>query len=188
MNPYEYIHSDASALPGQPVIKATRLSVQCLPGPMAEGWTGQQVLENYPQLCPETPQVIVTFDPDDADEPLPDRHGQRHPRTGHDRRIPPSIRPSGASGCGRSAAMITQAAPWGVRGRRHRGPGVPRAGCPRVRRRRGLPPTRSPLALSGRTTPERGIGRAAVAHPPDRGRTRTPGPGLQPGCQWIRAR
>ena len=75
MNPYEYIHSDASALPGQPVIKATRLSVQCLPGPMAEGWTGQQVLENYPQLCPETPQVIVTFDPDDADEPLPDRHG-----------------------------------------------------------------------------------------------------------------
>ena len=61
MNRHEYIYSDASVLPGQPVIKTTRLSVECLPGPMAEGWTGQQVLENYPQLCPEAPQAMFAF-------------------------------------------------------------------------------------------------------------------------------
>ena len=52
MNRHEYIRSDAPVLPGQPIIEGTRLPVDFLPGPMAEGWTGQPVLENDPQLCP----------------------------------------------------------------------------------------------------------------------------------------
>ena len=53
MNRHEYIRSDASVLLGKPVIKGIRQSVEFLPGPMPEGWTGQQDPESYPQLCPQ---------------------------------------------------------------------------------------------------------------------------------------
>jgi uncharacterized protein (DUF433 family) len=45
-----YIHSDLKILLGKPVIKGTRLSVEFILGLFSEGWTEQQVLENYPTL------------------------------------------------------------------------------------------------------------------------------------------
>jgi uncharacterized protein (DUF433 family) len=45
-----YIHSDPKILRGKPVIKGTRLSVEFILGLFSEGWTEQQVLENYPTL------------------------------------------------------------------------------------------------------------------------------------------
>jgi Protein of unknown function (DUF433) len=45
-----YIHSDPKILLGKPVIKGTRLSVEFILGLFSEGWTAQQVLENYPTL------------------------------------------------------------------------------------------------------------------------------------------
>jgi uncharacterized protein (DUF433 family) len=46
----DYIHSDPEILIGKPVIKGTRLSVEFLLGLFAEGWSDQQILENYPTL------------------------------------------------------------------------------------------------------------------------------------------
>jgi uncharacterized protein (DUF433 family) len=37
-------------LVGKPVIRGTRLSVEFIVGLLAEGWTEQQVLDNYPGL------------------------------------------------------------------------------------------------------------------------------------------
>jgi Protein of unknown function (DUF433) len=45
-----YIHSDPKILLGKPVVKGTRLSVEFILGLFSEGWTEQQVLENYPTL------------------------------------------------------------------------------------------------------------------------------------------
>jgi uncharacterized protein (DUF433 family) len=45
-----YIHSDPKILLGKPVIKGTRLSVEFILGLFSEGWSEQQILENYPTL------------------------------------------------------------------------------------------------------------------------------------------
>ena len=55
---HDYIHSDSSILAGKPVIRGTRLSVAFLLGLLAEGWTEQEVLENYPQLSQEVLQAV----------------------------------------------------------------------------------------------------------------------------------
>lgn len=41
---------DPAILVGKPVIKGTRLAVEFLLDLLAEGWTHEQVLQNYPQL------------------------------------------------------------------------------------------------------------------------------------------
>jgi uncharacterized protein (DUF433 family) len=46
----DFIHSDPGVLLGKPVIKGTRLSVEFILGLFAEGWTEDQILENYPNL------------------------------------------------------------------------------------------------------------------------------------------
>ena len=61
MNWHEYIHGDPSVLVGKPVIRGTRLSVEFLLGLMAEGWTEKQILDSYPQLCPEALQAMFAF-------------------------------------------------------------------------------------------------------------------------------
>lgn len=48
-----FIHSDPSVLLGKPVVKGTRLSVEFILGLYAEGWTENQILENYPNLTKE---------------------------------------------------------------------------------------------------------------------------------------
>ena len=45
-----FIHSDPEIILGKPVLKGTRLSVDFILGLYAEGWTEEQILENYPTL------------------------------------------------------------------------------------------------------------------------------------------
>ncbi len=49
-----FIHSDPSVLFGKPVVKGTRLAVEFILGLYAEGWTEDQILENYPNLTKES--------------------------------------------------------------------------------------------------------------------------------------
>ena len=58
MSWHEYIHSDPSVLAGKPVTRGTRLSVEFLLDLLSEGWTGQQILENYPQLSQEALRAL----------------------------------------------------------------------------------------------------------------------------------
>ena len=46
----ERISVDPAVLVGKPVVKGTRLAVEFLLDLMAEGWTDEQILGNYPQL------------------------------------------------------------------------------------------------------------------------------------------
>jgi len=57
----EYIHSDPAVLSGKPVIRGTRLAVDFVLGLLAEGWSQEQVLENYPQLSPEALRAVFAF-------------------------------------------------------------------------------------------------------------------------------
>ena len=61
MNWHDYVHSDSSILAGKPVIRGTRLSVAFLLGLLAEGWTVQEMLENYPQLSQEALRAVFAF-------------------------------------------------------------------------------------------------------------------------------
>lgn len=56
-----FIHSDPEVLLGKPVVKGTRLSVEFILGLFAEGWTKQQVLENYPTLTKESLRAVFAF-------------------------------------------------------------------------------------------------------------------------------
>ena len=57
----DYIHSDPEILLGKPVVKGTRLSVEFILGLFAEGWTDQQIIENYPSLSKESLRDIFAF-------------------------------------------------------------------------------------------------------------------------------
>lgn len=41
---------DPDVLAGKPVIKGTRIAVEFIVGLLADGWTHEIILENYPQL------------------------------------------------------------------------------------------------------------------------------------------
>ncbi len=57
----QHIHSDPKILLGKPTVKGTRLSVEFILGLFANGWTVQQVLENYPTLTPVALQAVFAF-------------------------------------------------------------------------------------------------------------------------------
>ena len=57
----DYIHSDPEILLGKPVVKGTRLSVEFILGLFAEGWTDQQIIENYPTLSKESLMAVFAF-------------------------------------------------------------------------------------------------------------------------------
>ncbi len=61
MNWQDYIHSDPNILLGKPVVKGTRLSVEFLLGLFAEGWSEEQVLENYLSLTSESVRAVFAF-------------------------------------------------------------------------------------------------------------------------------
>jgi uncharacterized protein (DUF433 family) len=44
---------DPKVLAGKPVIRGTRMSVEFILGLLANGWTIEEILENYPQLKKE---------------------------------------------------------------------------------------------------------------------------------------
>ena len=50
----DFIHSNPNILLGKPVVRGTRLSVEFILGLYAEGWTEDQILENYPILTKES--------------------------------------------------------------------------------------------------------------------------------------
>jgi uncharacterized protein (DUF433 family) len=58
MNWQEYIVSDNGVLMGEPTIKGTRLSVEHLMGLKAQGWTEEQVFQNYTRLNKESLQAV----------------------------------------------------------------------------------------------------------------------------------
>ncbi len=60
----KFIHSDSEILLGKPTVKGTRLSVEFLLGLFAEGWTEQQILENYPTLTQTSLQAVFAFTTD----------------------------------------------------------------------------------------------------------------------------
>lgn len=57
----ERIVTDPDLLMGKPVIKGTRLSVELILGWLAQGWTTEQLLENYPQLKQPDVQAALAF-------------------------------------------------------------------------------------------------------------------------------
>ena len=50
MNWTDHVESSLDVLAGKPRIKGTRLTVEFLLGRLADGWTNDEILENYPQL------------------------------------------------------------------------------------------------------------------------------------------
>jgi uncharacterized protein (DUF433 family) len=53
MNWEERITIDPEVLVGKPVIKGTRIAVEWVVDLLAQGWTEQQILDNYPGLAHE---------------------------------------------------------------------------------------------------------------------------------------
>ena len=56
-----YIHADSRILSGKPVVKGTRLSVEFILELFANGWTQEQIFENYPTLNPLSLQAVFAF-------------------------------------------------------------------------------------------------------------------------------
>ncbi|MBK7053274.1 MAG: DUF433 domain-containing protein [Rhodoferax sp.] len=59
-----HIEANPDVLAGKPVVKGTRLSVEFLLSLFAEGWTHEQVLENYPSLDRTALQAVFAFSVD----------------------------------------------------------------------------------------------------------------------------
>ena len=53
MDKHDRIVVDPDILVGKPVVRGTRIAVEHVVGLLAEGWTEQQVLDNYPGLSHE---------------------------------------------------------------------------------------------------------------------------------------
>jgi len=61
MNWQQHIVSDKKVLLGKPTIKGTRLSVDHIIGLLAQGWTEQDVLKNYPRLTSKDIQAVFAY-------------------------------------------------------------------------------------------------------------------------------
>jgi uncharacterized protein (DUF433 family) len=61
MNWQDYIVQDEEILVGKPTIKGTRLSVESLIGLLAQGWTYQQILDNYPTISDEHMKALFLY-------------------------------------------------------------------------------------------------------------------------------
>ncbi len=57
----DYIHSDPQILSGRPVVKGTRLSVEFILKLFANGWSEEQVLQNYVNLTPEAIRAVFGY-------------------------------------------------------------------------------------------------------------------------------
>lgn len=61
MNWQDHIVADKEVLLGKPTIKGTRISVDHLVGLLAQGWTEQQILDNYPRLTAESLKAVFAY-------------------------------------------------------------------------------------------------------------------------------
>ncbi len=57
----DQIISDNNVLLGKPTVKGTRISVEHLIGLLAQGWSEQQILENYPRLTHESLRAVFSY-------------------------------------------------------------------------------------------------------------------------------
>ncbi|HET7116879.1 MAG TPA: DUF433 domain-containing protein [Hanamia sp.] len=57
----DYIVSNNNVLLGKPTIKGTRLSVDHIVGLLAQGWSEQQILDNYPRLNQDHLKAIFSY-------------------------------------------------------------------------------------------------------------------------------
>jgi uncharacterized protein (DUF433 family) len=64
----EHITADQAVLTGKPVVKGTRLAVEFLLGLMAQGWTEDEILRNYPGLKREQLLACVGYAQDRLSE------------------------------------------------------------------------------------------------------------------------
>jgi len=61
MNWKDYIIADPDVLGGKPTIKGTRLSEDFVIQRLAQGWTENELLENYPRLTARHLQAIFAY-------------------------------------------------------------------------------------------------------------------------------
>jgi uncharacterized protein (DUF433 family) len=52
---------DPAVLVGKPVIKGTRLAVDFVIELLAEGWTQEQIVENYPGVSPDDIRACLAY-------------------------------------------------------------------------------------------------------------------------------
>jgi len=57
----ERIEVRADVLTGKPVVKGTRLSVDFVLGLLSEGWTEEEILEDYPGLAVEDIRACLAY-------------------------------------------------------------------------------------------------------------------------------
>jgi len=61
MNWQDYIVSDKDVLLGKPTIKGTRISVEHIVGLLAQGWTENEILENFPRLTRDSLKAVFAY-------------------------------------------------------------------------------------------------------------------------------
>jgi len=61
MNWRDQIVSDPAVLAGKPAVRGTRLAVDFVLGLFAQGWSEEQVLENYPQLDSTSLRAVFAY-------------------------------------------------------------------------------------------------------------------------------
>ena len=61
MNWQDRIVVDSAILTGKPVVRGTRLAVEFILELLAEGWTEEEVLRNYPGLAREDIQACFAY-------------------------------------------------------------------------------------------------------------------------------
>ncbi|WKZ59860.1 MAG: DUF433 domain-containing protein [Cyclobacteriaceae bacterium] len=61
MNWQDHIISDKDVLLGKPTIKGTRISVEHIVGLLAQGWSEEDILENFPRLTKESLQAVFAY-------------------------------------------------------------------------------------------------------------------------------
>jgi len=57
----DHITFDPEILAGKPVVKGTRLSVEFVVGLLAQGWSDDEVLRNYPRMTREGIQACLAY-------------------------------------------------------------------------------------------------------------------------------
>jgi uncharacterized protein (DUF433 family) len=57
----QYIVSDKDVLLGKPTVKGTRLSIDHIVSLLAQGWSEQQILDNYPRLSKESLKAVFAY-------------------------------------------------------------------------------------------------------------------------------
>ena len=61
MNWKERITIDPKILVGKPIIRGTRMAVEFIVELLAEGWTHEQIIANYPQLSDDDIQASLHY-------------------------------------------------------------------------------------------------------------------------------